>query len=170
MSTKILIFGFIGLVALLLIGDRVLNSNGQASVGGGVSQQRESPNFSLSALDGSTIVLADYQGDKPVILDFFATWCPNCRRDMPKLNRFYEEYKDEVEVIGVNLRENKSIVQEYIRKAGIDFPIVMDPSGQIAQAFRIQYTNTHILIDKNGTIVRVIPGDIRESDIVSLIQ
>jgi len=169
MSTKILIFGFIGLVALLLVGDRVFN-NGQASVNGVVSEQRVAPNFSLAALGGGEIILADYKGEKPVILDFFATWCPNCRRDMPKLNGFYETYKDDVEIIGVNLRENEGVVQEYITKAGIDFPIVFDPFGQTAQKFLVQYTNTHVLIDKEGTIVRVIPGDIRESDVVSLIQ
>jgi len=169
MNPKILIAGFLGLIVLLLVGGRFLDGNGgAASVGGALAGP--APSAEMTSLEGGTIRLADYQGDKPVILDFFATWCPNCRRDMPKLNKFYEKYKDDVEVIGVNLRENPGIVQEFISSQNITFPIVLDPFGRVAQDYLVQYTNTHVLIDKEGNIVRVIPGDIRESDVTSLIQ
>ena len=61
------------------------------------------PDFTLKDLNNGTITLSSYQGDKPVVLDFFATWCPNCQRDMPILSSLYDKYKDEVEVIGVNM-------------------------------------------------------------------
>ena len=51
-------------------------------------------NFTLKKLGGGEITLSDYRDKKPVILDFWATWCPNCRRDMPKLSGFYDKYKD----------------------------------------------------------------------------
>ena len=89
---------------------------------------------------------------------------------MPKLSKMYEKYKDKIEVIGINLQENPAIVESYISSAGIVFPIALDPSGQTSRAYDIRYTNTHILIDKDGNIVKTIPGDIRESDIISLIQ
>jgi peroxiredoxin len=90
--------------------------------------------------------------------------------ELPNLNRFYETYKDKVEVIGVNLQEKETIVKDFIASRGISFPIALDPSGQASYAFGIQYTNTHFLIDRNGNLVRTIPGDIQESDIISLIQ
>jgi peroxiredoxin len=89
---------------------------------------------------------------------------------MPKLNGYYEKYKDKVEVVGVNLRENESTVKNFIESRGISFPIALDPSSQASNAFGIQYTNTHFLIDINGNLVRTIPGDISEADIMALIE
>lgn len=126
--------------------------------------------LAFEKLDGGSIALADYKGQKPVILDFFATWCPNCQRDMPVLDRFYDKYKEDVEVIGVNLQEPSEKVQEFVSSYGISFPVVLDPSGRASQLFGVRYTNTHILIDKEGNVTRVIPGDIREADITALIK
>ncbi|MBI2463392.1 redoxin domain-containing protein [Candidatus Peregrinibacteria bacterium] len=128
------------------------------------------PDFSLTKLGGGNIQLSDYRGKKPVILDFWASWCPNCRRDMPKLNEFYQIYKDRVEVIGVNLGESESDAQDFISSKNISFPIALDSSGQAASLYQMNYANVHVLIDKNGNLIRVIPGDISESDILSLIQ
>ena len=137
---------------------------------GVVSTAKKAPDFSLSTIDGGTISLSEFRGKKSVVLDFWTSWCPNCRRDMPKLSKMYEKYKDKIEVIGINLQENPAIVESYISSADIVFPIALDPSGQTSRAYDIRYTNTHILIDKDGNIVKTIPGDIRESDIISLIQ
>jgi len=132
--------------------------------------QNLAPDFELELLGGGTITLSQFRGEKPVILDFFTTWCPNCQRDMPKLSKWYDKYKDQVEVIGIDIRENKGTVQDFVNSRGISFPIALDSKGQAANTYGIRYTNTHILIDKYGSIVREIPGDIRESDIKSLIQ
>ena len=141
-----------------------------ASLPGTATSGDLAPDFSLQGLDGEMITLADYRGDKPVVLDFWASWCPNCRRDMPKLNRFYEEYDGDVEVIGVNLQENERTARKYIESAGITFPIVLDSDRQVSGAYGIRSTNTHVLINKKGEVVRVIPGDIKKADIESLLQ
>jgi len=128
------------------------------------------PDFSLERLTGGQIALADYRGEKPVILDFWASWCPNCRRDMPVLSRFYRQYKDQIEVIGVNLQENRSAVERYINSANIAFPIALDPAGLASRAYGVRYTNTHVLVNKDGTLFQVIPGDITEASIKALIE
>ena len=128
------------------------------------------PDFSLGKLSGGTISLAEYKGRKGVVLDFFATWCPNCRRDMPKLNKFYEKYKDQIEVIGINLHEDESVVRRFIEKTNITFPIVIDSSGSVIRNYGVRYTNFHILIDKDGNAIKAIPGDIRESDFLLLLE
>lgn len=127
------------------------------------------PDFSLQKVDGGTIALSDYKGKKPVILDFWATWCPNCQRDIPHQEAFYQKYKDKVEVIGIDLHEDPSLVQHFVSQYGITYPVALDPQSQAAQAYNDQYTNYHVLIDKNGNIVRTVPGDISESDFTSLI-
>jgi len=126
--------------------------------------------FTLTDLNGGSITLADYRGDKPVILDFWATWCPNCRRDMPVMNRLYEKYQDDIEVIAINLQESERTVRKFIESRGLTFPVVFDPSGRVSRAFGIRYTNVHVFIGKNGEILSVKPGDITESDFRALIN
>jgi thiol-disulfide isomerase/thioredoxin len=128
------------------------------------------PNFSLERLTGGQITLADYRGKKPVILDFWASWCPNCRRDMPALSRFYEQYQDRVEVIGINLQESKKTVERYITSAEISFPIALDPAGTASRSYGVRYTNTHVLVNKDGTLFQIIPGDISEASVKALIE
>ena len=187
---SLLIIGFAVLVGGLLISDRFLGNPPQTSVTssrGGVSSivvagnivdntntaqdiTNIAPDFTLTTLSGGTLTLSDYRGQKAVVLDFFATWCPNCRRDMPKLNKFYEKYKDDIEVIGVDLRENPQKVADYITSAGIDFPIVLDSNGAVARLYGMRYTNVHVLINKSGEIVRTILGDIQEQDLQILLE
>jgi len=183
MSSKLLVGGVILVAAGLLLFGRFYAGNSSNSVSGGISSAHNgasvgavatrnnlAPDFNLQKLGGGTITLSEFKGKKPVVVDFWASWCPNCQRDMPNLNRFYEKYKDRVEVIGVNLHEKESTVNDFIASRGISFPIAFDPFSRASNAFGIQYTNTHFLIDVDGNLVRTIPGDIRESDIVSLIE
>lgn len=177
MSNKALIGGIIIVAVSLLVVGKLYSGNTasqSASIHNNVSrttsQKNSALDFTLQKLNGGTVTLSEFKGKKPVVVDFWASWCPNCRRDMPNLNRFYEKYKDKVEVIGVNLQEKESTVKDFISSRGISFPIALDPSGQASNAFGIQYTNTHFLIDINGNLVRTIPGDIRESDIASFIE
>lgn len=178
MKSKIIIVGSIFLAVGLIVVGRMYSGNtasvNTASVHGAPannsSVKNYAPDFTLQKLGGGTITLSEFRGKKPVVVDFWASWCPNCQRDMPNLNRFYEKYKDKVEVIGVNLQERESAVRDFIASRDISFPIVLDPFKRASNAFGIQYTNTHFLIDIDGNLVRAIPGDIRESDILSLIE
>lgn len=167
----------LGLVVIVL----VLNSGNstqsesvpgthQANISQSADNKEKAPDFSLQKLSGGTITLSEYQGKKAVILDFFATWCPNCRRDMPVANKLYEKYKNDIEVIGINLQENPKKVEDFIASRGIIFPIALDPRNRASSAYGVRYTNFHVLIDKQGDILRLVPGDIREKDFLDLIK
>lgn len=181
MKYNILVIGSIILVVVLLVfgvrskGDAAqtprLNTNSHTQTNARkTTASNLAPDFSLAKFGGGTISLSEFRGKKPVVLDFWASWCHNCRRDMPVLNRLYEKYKDEVEVIGINLRESESAIKKFITSKNITFPIALDPRSQASSAYGIQYTNTHFLIDIDGNLVRTIPGDIKESDILSLLR
>jgi len=164
----------IGVAAVLGIGAFALTRsteapNSQPSAGAAPAAT-PAPDFSLQKLGGGTIALADYKGKKPVILDFWATWCPNCARDIPHQEAWYEKYKDKVEVIGVDLQEDPSVVARTVSDRGMTYPIALDPQGTTAQTYGVPGTNYHVLIDKNGNIVKTIPGDISEQDFLSLIN
>ena len=133
------------------------------------AQKVVAPNFSLQTLDGQQVSLVDYRGDKPVILDFWASWCHNCQRSFPKTAKLYDEYKDQVEIIGVNMRESKGVAQNFVDKTGASFPIGID-SGSITQQYGVRYTNTHVLIDREGHIVNSFSGDLSETHILTLIS
>ncbi len=161
----------IGAIAIIAIGGLALAaSQGSTAVSG--SQKTEvapAPDFTLEKVGGGTLTLSDYKDKKPVILDFWATWCPNCRRDIPHQNAFYQKYKDQIEVIGVDLQEEPSIVQKFIEDVGVTYPVVLDSNGEVARKYQVAYTNYHVLISKSGDIVGTIPGDISEDDFIKLI-
>lgn len=134
-----------------------------------VDDKNKAPDFTLASLGGGSITLSDYIGEKPVVLDFFATWCHNCQRDMPKLSKMYEKYSDQVEVIGINMQESESKILKFVDSKSITFPIVLDPRKQALRSYGVRYTNYHVLIDIEGNIAGVVPGDISESQVLALI-
>ena len=101
MNNKLLIGGIIVIVGGLLIAGKFM-ANQRPSAGTALvhnisansNNAKLAPDFTLQKLGGGTISLSEFIGKKPVVIDFWASWCPNCRRDMPNLNRFYEKYKD----------------------------------------------------------------------------
>lgn len=145
--------------------EQQLTANASAS---GASQR--APDFTATKLGGGTISLSDYRGKKPVVLDFWASWCPNCQRDMPRVSALYPKYQGKVEIIGVNIREGEPTVADFISSKGIIFPIALDSAGSISAQFGVNYTNFHVLINTDGTIAGSIPGDLSEEVLASLIQ
>ncbi len=134
------------------------------------SVEATAPDFTLQTLDGETVTLSDYFGKKPVILDFWASWCTNCQRAMPKTSALYEQYKDDIEVLGINLQESNSAIQSFVDSKGIEFPILLDTNSEASRLYGIQYTNTHVFIDINGNVTGTIPGDINEEHFKALIN
>ena len=133
------------------------------------SNKQFPPNFTLKDLEGNKITLPDYRGKKAVVIDFWASWCPNCRRDMPVMQRLYEKFGDQVEVIAVNLQESSRTVEKFVNLEGFTFLVLLDPAGSASRAYGVNYTNFHVLIDKDGYLLKTVPGDISESDFRSLI-
>lgn len=133
------------------------------------STDGEPIDLTLTTLDGQTISLADYRGSKAVVLDFWASWCPNCRRDLPNLQEFSQEYPDQLVTIGINLQETRGTVERFVTQQGLTFPIVLDPAGKLSSQFGVLYTNYHVLINRDGQIVEAIPGDLSPSRVTELV-
>ncbi len=127
------------------------------------------PDLELTNLTGGQINLNQYAGQKAVIVDFWASWCHNCQRDMPRMQALYDQYKDTVEILAVNLQESKRDIERFVSSRHLTYPILLDPTGKANRVFGITYTNTHILISKSGNILGILPGDISEADVQQLI-
>jgi peroxiredoxin len=109
------------------------------ATGRGVSTEvgRAAPDFLLKGTDGSELRLSDLQG-KPVLVNFWASWCTPCRQEMPEIVKSYDAHKgDGLVVVAVDLQENGDQVDGFAREFGMEFPIVIDRNGGVADAWRI---------------------------------
>src|SRR5690606_28742110 len=110
------------------------------------------PDFSLETLNGEKLSLSEYRG-QVVMINFWATWCPPCRAEMPDMQRFYE--KSDVVILAVNQTKSETSVgkvQDFTDKLGITYPILLDQEGEIDRLYRIQPLPTTYMIDPNGVI------------------
>jgi peroxiredoxin len=109
------------------------------ATGRGVSTEigRAAPDFLLKAPDGSQVRLSDLQG-KPVLVNFWASWCTPCRQEMPEIVKAYDAHKGNgLVVVAVDLQENGDQINGFAREFGMEFPIVIDRNGGVADAWRI---------------------------------
>ncbi|MDI3318112.1 MAG: TlpA disulfide reductase family protein [Bacillota bacterium] len=111
------------------------------------------PDFTAKALDGSTFRLADLRG-RPVLLNFWASWCPPCKEEMPDLEAFHKKYGDRIAVVGVDMQESPETVARFTRENGYDWRFVLDPGLDVAQLYRVGGIPTSFWIDAGG-VVRV---------------
>lgn len=111
------------------------------------------PDFTLPDLDGNTISLSTFKG-KVVLLNFWATWCPPCRLEMPTMEQAYQKYKDQgFEVVAVSIDAGpRSTVKYFLQELGLSFQVLLDPDMGTLRAFRGFSLPTTILIDRQGFI------------------
>lgn len=109
------------------------------------------PDFTLLSLDGQDVSLSDFQG-KPVLLTFWATWCPPCRAQKPYLIIAYNNFTDQgLVVLGVNIGESPSLVREYVARKGIPFSILLD-TEEVADLYQVGGIPATFLIDRQGIV------------------
>ena len=122
------------------------------------------PDFLLGRLDGGELRLSDLRG-QPVVLNFWATWCAPCRKEIPQFVDASERFREQgLVVVGVNLQEGKSIVRPYADDFGMDFPIVIDVDGEVGDAYRLLGLPVTYFIDRDGIVRSVFTGPFEESD------
>lgn len=116
--------------------------------------ENKAPDFTLKTSDGKTIKLSDYKG-KVVIIDFWATWCPPCRKGIPDLISIQKEYKKDVVIIGISLDGEKTVkdVPGFVKDYGINYPIVYGDEKIVNAYGGIQGIPTAFVVDKKGNIV-----------------
>ncbi|MFC4557232.1 TlpA family protein disulfide reductase [Virgibacillus kekensis] len=136
-------------------------SNGQPEGAGivapdqtGIEQGETAPDFTLETLSGETLQLSDLRGKK-VILNFWASWCGPCKKEMPEMQKFYEEHKKEVEIVALNLTGREvgvSNVKKYIDKFGYTYPVPLDEELKVQEMYGVTVIPTTYFINTNGKI------------------
>ena len=116
------------------------------------------PDFLLKDLDGTTIRLHDLRG-KVVLLNFWATWCPTCRFEMPSMEALHKEFSSQgLAVLAVALRESAEDVQSFYKEHNISFPALLDHNGKASELYETWSLPTTFLINKRGYIVGKVIG------------
>ena len=113
---------------------------------------KPAPNFQLPSLDGQSISLSNLQG-KPVLINFWTTWCPSCRAEMPYLQQVYEEWSGQgLVLLAINIGEDSTKVEKFMQSRNLSFPVLLDTKEDISQKYNIRYIPTTFFIDKDGVI------------------
>jgi peroxiredoxin len=116
--------------------------------------------FNLQTLDGKAIGLDSFHG-KPLIINFFATWCDPCREEMPLINELAAKMnKDGYQVLGIAVEDSRAAVTEYAKEAKLVFPIALDLNSRVKRAYRIFGPPATFFIDARGIIRDMVLGPI----------
>ncbi len=127
------------------------------------------PDFALQAMDGKTYRLSELTG-RPVLINYWATWCIPCKAELPILEKLYQEYQQKgMVIISVNAIEQDSTdkVQSLVNQFGMTFPVLLDQGAQFANLYQAIFFPTTVLVDASGVIREINLGDATEPELRS---
>jgi peroxiredoxin len=121
--------------------------------------ERKAPSFSLKTLDGNQVVLDDLKG-KPILLKFWATWCPSCVEELPPMQKFSEGRTDQLVILLAAIDgEKEKKVQRLIKEKKITLPVLLDPKAKTARSYGVNFVPVSFLISQEGLIVGTVVGE-----------
>ncbi len=123
------------------------------------------PDFAFEDLDGTMIRLSDFRG-KPVLLNFWATWCPPCRKEIPDLQRFHEQYANKIVLLGIDWGEDIEEVKRFLERYGATYTNLLDKNGEFFVLYRLTGLPTSYWIDEEGIIRGMWLGAMSVEDMV----
>jgi thiol-disulfide isomerase/thioredoxin len=115
------------------------------------------PSFKLKGLDGLNYQVGGAR-DKPLMINFWASWCGPCEEEAPDLIEVYKKYKGQFDLYAVNVTQGDKMadVKKFVKDQGYPFPVLLDPEGKATELYKFIFIPTSYLIDKNGVIQEVI--------------
>ena len=132
----------------------------------------KAPAFSLESLTDEDFDLEEHLGKRPVVLDFWAVWCPPCRASLPKVDKTMKALADaDVAFTTVNLGDTPDKVQDFLKSKDLEgLPVALDSNRSAARLYGIQSIPTMVFIDKEGTVAQVSTGAMSESALTQAVR
>ncbi len=155
----------LSLAAILALGAVAATSGTAASPAPQASDQ-PAPAFTLPALGGSSgqVTLAGYAG-RPVIINFFASWCVPCRQETPLLARYYRSAHGTVNLLGIDSNDSQAAAVTFTRQAGVSYPLAYDPVAKTAGAFRVAELPQTFFLNAGHQIVDRVFGGVTAAEL-----
>ena len=123
---------------------------------------KPAPMFSLKSINDKTVSLADFKG-RPLVVNFWATWCAPCLAEMPLLEKVRKTWKGKgLEVLMINIKESQSAAGEFMKGHGYSFRTLLDETGEVSEKFQVFGLPTTYFIDKNGVIQYTHMGELTQ--------
>lgn len=159
-------FGY--LLSLLLLLFHINNVDAEESLTL-IEQHPAAPEFNLPDMDGNKFSLSDFRG-KTVIINFWATWCPPCREELPSMNRTWHRIKNKnIDMIAINVGEDEDTIFSFMADYPIDFQVLLDQSGEVINRWPVKGLPTTFIVDPEGNLFYQAIGG-REWDSDSLLS
>jgi cytochrome c biogenesis protein CcmG/thiol:disulfide interchange protein DsbE len=156
-------------LAVCVVGAVAAGSVGAQAGGPGRVADRTGPraaSFTLQALahSGQHVSLSQYAG-RPLIVNFFASWCGPCRKETPQLARFYRAEHGRVAVVGLDENDSASAARKFVRATGVTYPVGFDPAVQAGSAYRITGIPQTFFLDASHHVVKHVYGAVTRSEL-----
>jgi thiol-disulfide isomerase/thioredoxin len=120
---------------------------------------KPAPELTVTDVAGNSLALSGFQG-KTVLLDFWATWCPPCRWDVPALETLHRKYHDRgLVIVGLSFGESRETVEQFLKKSAPTYPIVLTSENQMPRVYQPRVIPTYIVIGSDGAVVSATEGD-----------
>jgi thiol-disulfide isomerase/thioredoxin len=123
------------------------------------------PDFQLNDLEGQQVSLTDYQG-KVVLVNNWATWCPPCRAEMPILEAYFHDHRNQDFIlVAIDAGDPPGVVSDFVDNYGMSFPVWLDPNNTALNGFRNNYLPSSYLIDRGGKVIMAWSGAVSRASL-----
>jgi len=153
----------------ILLGEDGLAPNQTSSTAVDSEVTAEEVNFRYDTFDGETVAFSELT-DKPVVLNFFASWCPTCIAEMPDFESVHQAVGEDVEFLGLAMQDSTENAKDLIEETGITYPVGLDEKGSVFGLMGGLGMPTTVFIDADGVVQRVHSGALDADDLTDLIN
>lgn len=169
-KTRALWWTAIGIAAIVGLGATLtLAPEGDVAVSGPAGVGEQVSDIAMTDFEGTRFELAEYRGT-PLVVNFWASWCPTCTAEMPDFEKVHQAVAPEVAFLGINTSDGVDSAQQLAKDTGVTYRLARDQQGEIFQAFGALGMPTTVFIDADGKVVDLVVGQLSADTLMGYIQ
>lgn len=160
------------LAAVVVVGLGIALSSapkGDVEISGAAALGQPAPDITMTDFEGKRFDLSEYEG-KPLVVNFWASWCPNCIAEMPDFEKVHQATAGDIGFLGINQSDAAGAARDLARQTGVTYRLASDPQGEIFQAFGGNGMPTTVFIDASGNVVDVVVGQLSKDTLTGFIE